>query len=202
MDNKEINRHINKKKLLRGFYMKRVIIVFFVLFGLFSIVSEIKAQSKLQVGVVDLQKIVSELPEAKEAEEQLKELSKKYQDTLLQMQEDLEEKNKQYQKQKSMMSPDKQQQEEESIQTLYMQWQQYREEKFGQMGELNQRRMDLLDPIEKRVRKAVEKVAKEEGLDIVVNNNPQNLLYFSEKFDITFKVLDRIKRGEKDSESG
>lgn len=182
--------------------MKRVIIVFFVLFGLFSIVSEIKAQSKLQVGVVDLQKIVSELPEAKEAEEQLKELSKKYQDTLLQMQEDLEEKNKQYQKQKSMMSPDKQQQEEESIQTLYMQWQQYREEKFGQMGELNQRRMDLLDPIEKRVRKAVEKVAKEEGLDIVVNNNPQNLLYFSEKFDITFKVLDRIKRGEKDSESG
>lgn len=79
------------------FLSKAIIAVCFLVFSM-----SINAQD-LKIAVVDIQTVVLELPEAKAADKTIKELGKKYQDTLLKMQENLEEKFSTYQKQKGMM---------------------------------------------------------------------------------------------------
>ena len=149
------------------------------------------------VGIVDVETIVKELPEAVIADKALKEVGQKWQDTLLTMRKDLETKFQQYQKQKAMMPQDQQQKEEENLQILNQKMMQYNEQKFGNTGELNIKREQLLEPIRTKIRQTIESVAKEEKITIVMDKGSSSLLYFDTKFDITYRVLDKIKRGDK-----
>jgi outer membrane protein len=146
-----------------------------------------------KMGVVEVESVLKELPEAIQADKVIKEKGQKWQDTLLKMQQDLQAKLEVYQKQKSMMPQDKQQKEEETLQAQNTLLLQYREEKFGQQGEINKLREDLLEPIRSKIRKAIESVAKEEKILLVVDK--MAAIYADQSIDITFKVIDRIKRG-------
>eukprot|EP01107_Rhizomastix_libera_P008409 TRINITY_DN23602_c0_g1_i1.p1 TRINITY_DN23602_c0_g1~~TRINITY_DN23602_c0_g1_i1.p1 ORF type:complete len:185 (-),score=21.45 TRINITY_DN23602_c0_g1_i1:12-566(-) len=148
------------------------------------------------IGIVDVETIVKEMPDAISADKKLKDIGQKWQDTLMGMRKDLETKYQQYQKQKSMMPADQQQKEEESLQKLNQQMMQYNEMKFGQQGELNVMKEQFLQPIRAKVLAAIETVAKEEGISMVMEKGT-NVLYSEAKMDITFRVIDRMKRGEK-----
>lgn len=174
--------------------MKRIIILAITAIVLFAV--NTNAQT-LKIGIVDVETIVKELPEAKKAEGVLKDLTTKYQDTLIKMQKELEEKYQAYLKQKNMMPAEQQRKEEETLQMLNTQLMQYQEKKFGQAGELVIKREELLMPIREIVKAAIDKVAKTEAISIVFDKNEQLILYSEEKFDITFRVLDQIKRGTK-----
>ena len=165
--------------------MKKVIfLVFAILFIAASLqTTQLLAQkSELKIGVVDIEVI-------------LKEIGTKWQDTLLTMKKDFDDKVATYQKQKSLKTPAQQQQEEESLQQLQMQLMQYQEAKFGQQGELAVMREQYLDPIRAKVKTAIDKVSKDEKISLVFDKSSSALLYFDDKFDLTYKVLDIIKRG-------
>ena len=74
------------------------------------------ASSQLKVGIVNLEEIGKNMAEAKDAEKIITDLGKKYQDTLQQMQKQLETEFAAYQKQKSMMPQDQQQVKEQDLQ--------------------------------------------------------------------------------------
>lgn len=156
--------------------------------------SAASASSAMNIAIVDVETIVKELPEAVEADKKLKEIGTKWQDTIITWRKDLEAKFQQYQKQKSMMPADQQQKEEESLQTLNMKIMQYQEEKFGNQGELASLREKFLEPIRNKVRTAIESVAKDEKFNMVLDKGSSVVLYSEPKYDITYRVLDRIKR--------
>ena len=149
----------------------------------------------LKFGIVDIEIILKEMPEAVAADKKLKEIGTKWQDSLIAMKKEFDDKIQKYQKQKSLMSADQQSKEEESLQMMQNQLIQYQDQKFGQNGELNQTREKFLDPIREKVRTAIQKVAKEESISLVLDKTSNALLYFDDKFDLTYKVLDVIKRG-------
>jgi outer membrane protein len=177
--------------------MKKLLLL--TLFVVLTVSFTTNVFSQLKVGIVDTETIIKEMPEAKEADLKLKELGKSYQDTLMSMQQDLQSKLEQYQKQKGMMPAEKQQEEEMALQALNQHMMQYNEEKFGQMGELAVLRDQYLAPIREKISKAIDKVAKSESINLVFDETSPSLLYAEDKFDITFRVLDEIKRG---NESG
>lgn len=160
-------------------------------------INSIYAQNKesFKVAVVEVETILKELPEAIEADKKIKEIGQKWQDTLLQMRNDLQSKFEQYQKQKSMMTQDQQQKEEQSLQAQQMQLLQYQDEKFGQQGEINSLREKLLAPIREKVKSAIETVAKKEKFQLVLDK--LMALYAESAIDITYIVIDTIKRGSK-----
>jgi Skp family chaperone for outer membrane proteins len=149
----------------------------------------------LKIGIVDIEVILKEMPEAVDADKKLKEIGLKWQDSLLAMKKSFDDKVAQYQKQKSLKNADQQQKEEEMLQNLQTQLMQYQETKFGQTGELNATREKYLDPIRSKVRAAIQKVSKEEKISLVLDKTSTAILYFDDKFDLTYKVLDTIKRG-------
>ncbi|MFN3270624.1 MAG: OmpH family outer membrane protein, partial [Candidatus Kapaibacteriota bacterium] len=97
-----------------------------------------------------------------------------------------------YLKQKSMMPADQQQKQEQALQEEQLKMQQYYNEK---MNEIQNKREEFLEPIRNKVKSAIQAVAKEENLQVVFDKG--SLLYTEDKYDITFKVLDKIKRGNK-----
>lgn len=157
--------------------------------------SNANAQSKtLKIGVCDVEKIVREMPEAISADKNLKDLQQAYQDTLQIMQTQLMTRAESFQKQRSMMAADKQKSEEEAIRAAEQNLYKYRDAKFA---EITDKRNQYLDPIRKKVSDAITAVSTDEGLTFVFDKANGGLLYSEEKFDITFKVIDKMKRGSK-----
>ncbi len=152
------------------------------------------ASGAFKIGVVDSQKIVGQLPEAKEAQEKLQETGKKYRDTLETIQKDYLQALEGYDKQKAMMAADAKSKEEERLKAIQERFMRYREEKMGNQGELAAFQEELLAPIRKRVQAAIKEVAKAEKLSAVMETPA--FVYFDEELDITFRVLDKLKRNK------
>lgn len=164
------------------------VIIAFVLFG-----GNVAKAQNFKVAVVEVETVLKELPEAIEADKKIKDIGQKWQDTLITLRNDLQSKFEQYQKQKSMMPQDQQKKEEEALQQQQMTLLQYQEEKFGQQGELSIMREKFLAPIREKVKQAIETVAKKEKFQLVVDK--LMVLYSESSIDITFTVIDAIKRG-------
>jgi outer membrane protein len=152
------------------------------------------SSSGFKIGVVDSQKIVAQLPEAKDAQEKLQEAGKKYRDTLETIQKDYVQALEDYDKRKAMLSADAKEKEEERLKIIQERFLRYREEKLGNQGELAQFQEELLAPIRKRVQAAIKDVAKTEKLAAVMETPA--FVYFDEELDITFRVLDKLKRNK------
>ena len=73
----------------------------------------------------------------------------------------------------------------------------FRRAKFTQgTGEIYKKQEELFAPIKTKIYAAIEKVAKEEAMQFIFDKSGDIiLLYADSAFDITFKVLDRLKRG-------
>ena len=97
-------------------------------------------------------------------------------------------------KQKSMMQPAEQQKQENAFRAEEQQLLALREQMLQQ---LNTKRDEFLKPIREKIINAIKEVAKEEHLKIVLDKSNPTVLYAEDSMDITFKVLDKIKRGKK-----
>jgi outer membrane protein len=63
----------------------------------------------------------------------------------------------------------------------------------ARQGEAAQEREKRLAPIREKVLRTIETVAKEDGFTFVFDR--ANVLYADAKVDLTYKVIDRLKRG-------
>ena len=70
----------------------------------------------------------------------------------------------------------------------------YRNKKFGQNGELFQKEDELMKPVHNKIFNAIQEIATDEDLDFVFDRSGDiMLLYAKEEYDITAKVLEKLK---------
>jgi outer membrane protein len=70
----------------------------------------------------------------------------------------------------------------------------FREKKFGANGELFLKQDELMKPLQNKVFNVIEAIAREENLDFVFDRSGDiMMLYAKEEYDLTTKVLDRLK---------
>ncbi len=158
---------------------------------LFAVMGSAQAQVKL--GFVNTETIVQQMPEFKDIDAKLRTLQSAFTDTLRAMEINYKTRLEAYQKQSTMMTADAKAKEEEQIKGIVDQYQQYQQDRLGPQGKLAQRQAELIQPIRDKVRMAIEKVAKDEKLSGVMENSV--MIYFDQKLDITYKVLDNLRRG-------
>jgi outer membrane protein len=143
---------------------------------------------------VNSETIIKELPEAQMASKSIDDMAQKIRDTLQMMQKEFEERINNYRKQESMMTAEARAKEEEAINGLRTRFLQYQEMKTS---EVQQMREGFLKPIRDKVSAAIQVISKEEKISMVLDVSAGNVLYYEDKSDITYKVLDKMKRGEK-----
>jgi outer membrane protein len=149
-------------------------------------------------GFVNSQTILNELPEAQEAQKKLNGLIQSAQDTLEKMQKDFQGQYEDYQKKQAMMTDVSKKEQEQKLVELDQQIKQFQQVKFSQTGEIAQQREKIFAPVREKIVKAIQSVAKEEKMVFVFDKAPEGsmVLYAEPTLDLTYKVLDRMKRGK------
>jgi outer membrane protein len=172
---------------------------FFIGFGLaFGIViggAAMQNGGGSKVGYVDTEQVMSAMPETKKIQDQIQKLTAGWQTEFDKMKKEAEDMAKDYELKKASMTEDARKKKEEEIQKKVQVLQEYQGKKLGRGGELEQKQVELLKPLETKVIAAIEKVAKSNGYAIVLSRggvaNP--VLYGDKSNDLTFKVMDAVK---------
>jgi outer membrane protein len=151
-----------------------------------------------KIGYVNSAKIFQELPAAQDAQRKIDALGKPIQDSLEGMQKDLQARYDEYQKKEALMTDGAKKTEQQKLVELQRKAEEYRTAKLGNDGELAHETEKLLTPLRERIKNAIAAVAKEEKYSFVFDKTEtiQILLYGDPTHDITFKVIDRLKRGK------
>ncbi len=151
-----------------------------------------------KIGYVNSETILKELPEAKDAQGKLEAMVKNWQDQLDQMSNALKAKYDDYQKKQALLNDAAKQEQQQKLIDEEQKMNQFRQDKFGQQGELALQRDKLMTPIRDRVMKVIEQVAKEQKVAFMFDKAGDVLLLYADKTaDYTYIVLDRLKRGSK-----
>jgi len=150
--------------------------------------------AQLKVGYVDSDTIIDKLPDAQDARQKLDALVKEWQDELNKLEGNWKQKYDDYEKRKLIMTDQTRAETEAELIKLEKEVADYREKKFGTNGELFQKQDELMHPVQNRVFNAIQEVAKEEDLDFVFDRSGDvMLLYAKEEYDLTAKVLEKLK---------
>jgi outer membrane protein len=171
-------------------------IIYFV--ALVVLGASMGAAQTAKIAYVNSEKILSELPEAQQVKKELESTVKGWQDELEKMSKDLQDGLEDYQKKQALLDPKAKADKEKSLQDLQQRAREYQYQKFDQReGEAVKLREKRFAPIQDRVMKVIEQVAKDDGFNYVFDKleAATNLLYADPKFDLTYKVIDQLKRG-------
>jgi outer membrane protein len=150
-------------------------------------------QGTLKIGYVNSETIIKELPEAKESQAKLETMLKGWQDEIEKRGQTLQAKYEEYQKQSNMLNESSKQAKQKELVDEEQKLNQYRQEKQQELGV---QREKIMKPIQEKVFKAIEKVAKEKKLSFVFDRATEvPVLYADPSYDYTPDVLIYLKRG-------
>lgn len=173
--------------------MKKYILVLALLvFGVTTF-----AQTPLKIGYVDSEVILTQFSESIKAQGDLDAITNKWSAQLDSMTLAYQQSIADYQKQVETMNEAKKTEAQQKIVKMEQDIMDFRKAKFTQgSGEIYKKQEELFSPIKTKIYAAIEKVSKEENMQFVFDKSGDILLLYADSsFDITFKVLDRLKRG-------
>jgi outer membrane protein len=155
------------------------------------------AQTQLKIGYVDSEVILTQFSESIKAQGDLDALTNKWSSQLDSMTLAYQQAIGDYQKQAETMNDAKKTEAQQRIVKMEQDIMDFRKTKFTQgTGEIFKKQEELFAPIKTKIYAAIENVSKEENMQFVFDKSGDIiLLYADSSFDITYKVLDRLKRG-------
>lgn len=169
---------------------------FLFLFTVIVLTTSLSAQSPQKFGYVDSQKILTEFSEAIKAQGDLDALTNKWSAQVDSMTLAYQQGLADYQKQANTMTEEKKLEVQKDLVAKEQSIIDFRRQKFGQNGEIYQKQEEIFEPVKKKIYVAIEQVAKAEGMQFVLDKSGDIiLLYADSAYDITYQVLDRLKRG-------
>jgi len=163
------------------------ILLFFLLFAA-------GADSQQKIGYVDSKVILETLQDAKDAQTNLDNFVTKWRGDLQLLNDSLVFLKDDFEKKKLILTEKIRQQKEEEIKNMEKKIADFRQQKFGENGEYFQKQNELMKPVQDRVFKAIQDVAKEGGYDFVIDRSTQLLLlYMNDRYDLTQKVIKKLE---------
>ena len=155
------------------------------------------AQTPQKIGYVDSQIILTQLPEAIKAQGDLDALTNLWSAQVDSMTLKYQQSLADYQKQANTMAEDKKLAAQQTLIKMEQDILEFRRQKFGQgSGEIYLKQEEIFTPVKNKIFAAIQQVAKDEGMQFVFDKSGDIiLLYADAAFDVTYKVLDKLKRG-------
>ena len=172
------------------------IILAFLVFQVTNTYSQAQSQTQ-KIGYVDSEVIFAALPEAIKAKGDLDELTKRWYAQVDSLNARLQQEFNDYQKQQATMTADNKKQAEQELVAKDQELKTLQQKRFGQGGDIYKEQEKLFAPIKDKVMKGIQEVAKAEGITFVFDKvGDAVLVYADSEYDITYKVLDKVKRGK------
>ncbi|MCO6474023.1 MAG: OmpH family outer membrane protein [Melioribacteraceae bacterium] len=150
--------------------------------------------AQIQIGYIDSDAIMKELPDAQDAQTRLDALIQEWNEELKKIENEWKTKYDDYENRKLIMSQQRRAEVEKELVQLENNISEYRQKKFGVNGDLFKNQEELMKPVQNKIFNAINEVAKEMDLDFVFDRSGDILfLYAKEEYDITPLVLEKLK---------
>ena len=164
--------------------------IFLVLFLAFAGASLALAQ---KYAYVDSDYILDNIPEYKDAQNQLDELAGEYQKEIEDKFAEIDKLYKTYQAEVVLMPDDVKKKRELEIQAKEKTVKDLQTQRFGKEGDLFIKREELIKPIQEKIYNAIEEISEEKNYAFVFDKaGSLTMLYVNNKFDISDDVLDKV----------
>ncbi|MCF0212858.1 MAG: OmpH family outer membrane protein [Muribaculaceae bacterium] len=167
---------------------KTIIALFCVCCGLFSF-----SASAQKFALVDLEYILKNIPAYEMANEQLNQVSQRWQKEVEEITRTAETMYKNYQAEMVFLTDEQKKAREAEIVAKEKEAVELRNKYFGPEGELYKKRQSLMKPIQEDVYNAVKKISEERGYQAIFDRaSSSDLIFASPKIDVSNEVLDRL----------
>lgn len=167
--------------------MKRIILIIsIVVLGSF-------AASAQKFAMVDMEYIMKNVPSFEMANEQLNQLSQRWQKEIEAKSKEAENLYQSYLADKVFLTEEQIKKREQEVVAKEKEVTDMRAKYFGPEGELSKKRESLLKPIQDDVYEAVKKVAKERGLQAVFDRaSASDIIFATPQIDVSNDVLAKL----------
>jgi outer membrane protein len=143
--------------------------------------------------MVDMEYIMKNIPAFETANDQLTQISKKWQSEVEAQAQEVQKLYKNYQTELVFLSEHMKAKREEEIVTKEKASQDLKKKYFGADGELFKKRQSLMKPIQDEVYTAIQEISKSKDLEMVFDkSSSMNIIFTSPKLDISDLVLQKL----------
>lgn len=162
---------------------------------------EVSGQVSQKLAYIDMNYILSELPEYQEAESELNKKIALWNEALSQLKSEIESMKIQLAEDRILLTDELLQLREDEIVIKEMEYKKIELSFFGPQGSLFKLRAQLVAPIQDQVYNAIQEIAKRGKYDFVIDKSSDLiLLYSNKKYDISAQVVKNILQTEKQEE--
>jgi len=167
--------------------MKRILLTALVT------LSSVLGASAQKFAMVDMDYILKNVPAYERANEQLNQVSKKWEGEIDAILREVESLYKKYQSEAVFLSDAQKQKAEEEIMNKEKQASDLKKKYFGSEGELFKKRQSLMSPIQDEIYTAVKEICDQRGYQLVLDRaSGASIIYASPKIDISDEVLQKL----------
>ncbi len=172
--------------------MKTKLTMAAVMLLLLAAITPTQAQNQ-RFGYVDTEYILENIPEYKDAQDELNELSTRWEKEIKAKYDQVEKMYRDYQTESVLLPEDMKRKREEEIIAKEKEAKDLQMKYFGPEGDLFNKRTELVEPIQEKVFNAIQNIAETRNYAFVFDKaSGAMMLYASDKFDISDDVLDEI----------
>lgn len=152
-----------------------------------------KAQGNQKFAFVDTEYILQNIPEYGDAQEQINQLSAKWEKEIKALRTKVDALQREYQTESVLLTDDQKRKKEEEISAKEQEMMTLQMDYFGPEGQLFTKRIELIQPIQEKIYNAINQIALIKNYAFVFDKaSGTTVLYCNEKNDISDDVLDEI----------
>ena len=157
---------------------------------LLSVLVPVQAQ---KYACVNTDYIMRNVPEYNQALTKINKYIEEWQQELQNKQQEVDELRQQYQQEAYLLPDNLKQRRQDEIHNKETELRNLQRQRFGTGGDLEQKRAELMKPVQDRVYNAIERVAREKNYAFVFDKAASaTVIYVSEKYDISNLVLEML----------
>lgn len=154
----------------------------------FLLVVNVQAQ---KYACVNTEYIMSNVPEYNQVLTKVNKYVEEWRKELEAKQAEVDELRQQYQQEAYLLPDNLKQRRQDEIRTKEAELRNLQQQRFAPGGDLDQKRAELMKPVQDRIYNAIERVAREKNYAFVFDKSASaTLLYAGEKYDISNQVLE------------
>ena len=169
--------------------MKRIVLMMSTVL-LCALASTVTAQ---KYALIDVEYILKNIPQYEMTNEQLSQLSDRWNGEVEKLQQEAQTMYKNFQSDLVFLSAEMSSKRQDEIVKKELEAQELKRKYFGAEGELYKRREQLIKPIQDEIYEACKTIAAEKGYDVILDRaSTMSIIFASPKIDISNEVLSKM----------
>lgn len=151
---------------------------------------------KLKIGYINSEKIKAEYKEAQDAQRKIEEINAQWEKEAMDKQKEIQSLQEKLETQSLLLSEEKKRERYQELQDMAMKFEQFKQEKWGQQGQIFRKQEELWKPIQEKIFAVINKVGESEEYDYIFDSALNVFLYINpNQPDLTSKVVEELNKG-------